>query len=975
MLSREYGKHNKGRNRILTCAVCLCIVTLGMVFGITTGKAEAEYIKSAREAGTTASACIEGAGSSHYQKVRSLGYVKRSGRRVMVGWAADVDADRTSDNLTAPFATEGGAQEETGRDAPFATEGGEQEESGRDAPFATEGGEQEETGKGSQVKEPAKCGIQLLDAPAWEEIISPAYTNIHGHYPKDGQEVMLPVWMLKAMGIEEPEEGLEIDLEVSIGLFRKEQERFILSGWYTDHIDSQYDFGPGYISEAKYKEWGYDIGKKADILICQSDGMDWRKTEERLYQDVTGKGENLRITAANTFAGDAVNRMAGGFEMAVLGAVIILCGMFFLIYNVMQISMAGDVRQMGLLNTIGATKRQIRSIYFGQIRKILILGVTAGTAISAFVLCILIPEMLGSQYLRYYKETGGLKFFRPGILAAAVGFAVVLTAGVSAGVICRVVNVSCVESMKDVMPGRSVLAGRRSTGRYRSERPDHRKRSAGKELWYMAWQNLGRNRGRFLLTVFSLFLGMEAFLGTIVITKGSDYIHAIEKRPDFLIAGKFSDWGQAEGYGNEYKSRDAGEDPMESKGGSVALLSGNWYDEFSPISQEVREELLSLDGVDKEQSYVMEGAYMTSTMSQKAIDPLLTPGMEMAAEKEEIGHGLEYDMIEGFEEDVIQILKEEELLRLQKYVKENDLPVDMESLAAGDGVMILHDHQLTPNQEKQAKESVGEPVYFTTMRSKEDFIRWNQADAKERDSMADRGKRSETFVLSGYMDNRAEGFPHIRQTWHGAEGTIYYLISEKGFEKLPTRRKTLYMELSVDEEKERQVKTRIHEIISREELRRKKGNVDTGTETEQEETEAGIFCISKSDLRAEAASAVRGNRRVLGSISIVLLLAGLTNYFNVMITGILARRKEFEVMESIGMTRKQKKKLLMAEGMYYCIIVGILMLTAGSGLLRLVCRYMEGRLSYFESSYPLGWMLGLIGGLTVICVGVAASRA
>lgn len=280
MLSREYGKHNKGRNRILTCAVCLCIVTLGMVFGITTGKAEAEYIKSAREAGTTASACIEGAGSSHYQKVRSLGYVKRSGRRVVVGWAcADVDADRTSDNLTAPFATEGGAQEETG--------------------------------KGSQVKEPAKCGIQLLDAPAWEEIISPAYTDIHGHYPKDGQEVMLPVWMLKAMGIEEPEEGLEIDLEVSIGLFRKEQERFILSGWYTDHIDSQYDFGPGYISEAKYKEWGYDIGKKADILICQSDGMDWRKTEERLYQDVTGKGENLRITAANTFAGDAVNRMAG----------------------------------------------------------------------------------------------------------------------------------------------------------------------------------------------------------------------------------------------------------------------------------------------------------------------------------------------------------------------------------------------------------------------------------------------------------------------------------------------------------------------------------------------------------------------------------------------------------------------------------------------------------------------------------------
>ena len=34
MLAREFGKWNRGRNRILMSAVTLCIVTLTMVFGI-----------------------------------------------------------------------------------------------------------------------------------------------------------------------------------------------------------------------------------------------------------------------------------------------------------------------------------------------------------------------------------------------------------------------------------------------------------------------------------------------------------------------------------------------------------------------------------------------------------------------------------------------------------------------------------------------------------------------------------------------------------------------------------------------------------------------------------------------------------------------------------------------------------------------------------------------------------------------------
>ena len=65
MLAKTHGRYNKGRNRILTAAVCLCILTLTIVFGIASGKIEAEYLKAVREAGTTASACIETVSYTH----------------------------------------------------------------------------------------------------------------------------------------------------------------------------------------------------------------------------------------------------------------------------------------------------------------------------------------------------------------------------------------------------------------------------------------------------------------------------------------------------------------------------------------------------------------------------------------------------------------------------------------------------------------------------------------------------------------------------------------------------------------------------------------------------------------------------------------------------------------------------------------------------------------------------------------------
>ena len=55
-------------------------------------------------------------------------------------------------------------------------------------------------------------------------------------------------------------------------------------------------------------------------------------------------------------------------------------------------------------------------------------------------------------------------------------------------------------------------------------------------------------------------------------------------------------------------------------------------------------------------------------------------------------------------------------------------------------------------------------------------------------------------------------------------------------------------------------------------------------------------------------------------ISLVIALVGVLNYVNSMVTSIVSRRKEFAMMQSVGMTKRQLCKLLICEGTDYAWI-------------------------------------------------------
>ena len=887
-LAKNFAGTKKIRNTILFCSVVIGIVAITMVFGISFGKIQAEEIRLTRENGTASSGRIEDGTEEQYAKLKQLDYIKQVGKSIFVGEATDISKDNAK----------------------------------------------------------TICNVVWADSESWNNFLKPAYTNVIGSYPQKKDEILLSERALKKLGISEPDQGMEINLDVYKGVFEHSKEKFKLCGWYTD---SGNELTTGYISHDKINELNLEKGPYT-LLFSQSNHLSRSKTEEKLYQTLPMKSAEQKIYVSDTAQYTAVSKLSGGYELVILGTLGILCGIYFLVRNVLWISMSEDIQNLGLLHTIGATERQITKIYRKQMRLLMFKGSVLGSLLSVVILVLMIPEILG---VHFYQEMGGntiLSFFRPWILLLSVVFVNGILWIASEGVIRKITKLSCIESAtydgnmgnrKVKHPGKLVL-----------------KRSEAGEMFYIAWKNITRHKARFIITSLSIFLGVLSFILMNVLTNGCDYKYLLEKRPDFLLAGEFSEFGKSQGCGEEYKTREIDVDPLLTQGDGVELLYDNDYDEFAPISQELEKKLHKIDGIDWENSNLIEGAYVTTVISKKGIRPY----------DEGLSNLTDDNMVEGFSWDTVQVIDENQILSLKKYVQDNQLNIDMESLEEGNGVLIIHDHMLTPEQQKLADEAIGEPVYFKTLISREDAIRrkelsnFKSEEEQEKDEFPQ--KESETFTLCGYLDRQSDNFPEIHQSWHG-EGSLYYFISEKGFQKIPTEKKILTMELTADPEKEPYVKAQIGELISEE---NKKRSEMTEVSMDEGTGEAGVFVICKSDLMQQKETYMRGNRILLGAVSIILFIAGLTNYCNVVFTGMYARRKEFDIMKSIGMTDKQMKLMFFGEGGYYFMCVMGMLLTAGMATLVGVKIYMENKLSYFTFHWPILSTVGVMFSLVLINV-------
>ena len=114
-----------------------------------------------------------------------------------------------------------------------------------------------------------------------------------------------------------------------------------------------------------------------------------------------------------------------------------------------------------------------------------------------------------------------------------------------------------------------------------------------------------------------------------------------------------------------------------------------------------------------------------------------------------------------------------------------------------------------------------------------------------------------------------------------------------------------------------------------------------------------VYYISSQSAREHAENFRMVIRLVGGLVGVIFGFAGVLNLINTLVTTILARRREFAVMQSIGMTERQLTKMMVYEGMFYAGGACALGIVLGAILDLTLVRGMLGKMWQFTFHFTL----------------------
>ena len=104
------------------------------------------------------------------------------------------------------------------------------------------------------------------------------------------------------------------------------------------------------------------------------------------------------------------------------------------------------------------------------------------------------------------------------------------------------------------------------------------------------------------------------------------------------------------------------------------------------------------------------------------------------------------------------------------------------------------------------------------------------------------------------------------------------------------------------------------------------------------------------------------------ALSGVIALIGILNFINAILTQIISRKREFAMLQSIGMTNDQLLKTLVCEGISYIAISGGISLLLGSLFSWLTLRALNNVLLFFEYRFQIRSFLIMMPVLVLVAV-------
>ncbi len=738
-----------------------------------------------------------------------------------------------------------------------------------------------------KVQDSWSGSLIFLDQDAYEKIMRPAYTDVEGEYPQKENEIMMSERCLTQLGIQNPQLGMDIFMDVEFRNGVKEEKPFQLSGYYKDYTDSVVGELEAFISKAFLEKNGISMFPASKILAVHEDLQTGEQIEQELYRALEMEYDAQQVIGENPMVMQSVRGMFGSIAIAAIcGCIVVLCA-YMVIYNVISISFGRDVRQYGLLKALGTTNQQLRNIMYRQNLKILVKGVLVGGISGGIFVKLFLSKILSKLFMRGFGTCDVSGFYPVYLLAAVL-------------LVCIVCYCSTAMALRWVKRRNAIEAMRyiEADGNFNLRQTEALDKLT---LSRLAWRNISRSKKRLCLTALSLILGCFTAMGSVVIMRGTDTTHALMEEPDFqmgILTGIF-----------RYPEKV----PEE-------------IDDNTPVIPErTVDAIQKMEGIKKDTVIFTKGSYAMINFDE---DPALLPRKE----------SLDNDVMD-MSFATLQIVDRAFIERLESYVQEYNLPVDIESLKDGTGTVLIHHHELSQALEEKAAESIGLPIHFYSLGANQ------QKDVEK--------YLKGGLSCAGYLDMTDEYFPDLQTTSLGNK-INYFIMSREAFSSLGFQEKYFDLSFDAEEQEEPFVHQKLMQIIQK--------------ENQSNESMDTLYLNANSDVLKEKQEEIQTANLILGVLSATIFFVGMMNYFNTILTSLVGRTKEFAVLEGIGLTRIQLWKMLLLEGVYYWLILVGAMVTVGSALLWALGILIKKKLLYFQFIYPWRAMLCMALLLLLVCV-------
>lgn len=739
-----------------------------------------------------------------------------------------------------------------------------------------------------------------------------SYINLSkGHMPEAEDEIIMDTAALDALGVD-PEIGAKIkltydmlDVDSTVG---SRTDTFRLVGWWDYDDISPVHFinvSEAYVRKVEQAAFGGGADHlREDINVMFRTSIGIEENMKTVENDLGFQSDDLDKDGYVRYGvnwGYTASQAADGIDLEMVAAaaallILIIMTGYLIIYNIFRISVSSDIRYYGLLKTVGVTPRQLRRIVRQQAMMLCAEGCPAGLLIGYLAGRVLMPVIMESTSLGTSCVEVSIS---PVIFAASALFSIV-TVFLSCARPARMASkVSPVEAVKYA----DASHGQHKIGKMRRIRKPGAMKSAG--LGRMALANLGRNRLKTLVVILSMALSVVLLSVLCAFVGGFDMEKYLSKQTcaDFIV-GK-TDYFNFQAHGTESGLSEG--EIAEIKAGTESSVSGMAW---------------SLDDTDsviwlpKSAGYSDDDALDDDEQTSYAKQALQKEGRENMPCSDLQIEGLDAELLQKLQviDGELAPMSDsgENAIAVAAETDDNGNLMDGDSLPKpGDTVTVTYIDEGyfidSRTGEKSSENTPGEYIKYKVARSHD--VRYTVC----------------AVVSVPYsMSFRYSDFSSIDAVINSER-----LRADSDAEIFPM----FYMFDAPDRSAEDGDEAFLKELTS--------------------SPASSLMYESKATVRAEF-EGFRNMFTLLGGVLCVITgLVGILNFFNSIMTGMMSRRYEFAVLQSIGMTGKQLRSMLIYEGLLYAACAILLSIVLSIIIEPIAGRMLENMFWFYSYRFTL----------------------